>query len=126
MGCKIKILSHACVLVKTETSSIVVDPWLIGSCYWRSWWNFPKPAFTESDVDDVDAVVISHVHWDHWHGPTLKKYFKGKTVITAEDPNLRSEKDLRSIGFQDVRRLPHSKSINIGDIKCNFYITYIY
>ena len=121
MGCKIKILSHACVLVKTETSSIVVDPWLIGSCYWRSWWNFPKPAFTESDVDDVDAVVISHVHWDHWHGPTLKKYFKGKTVITAEDPNLRSEKDLRSIGFQDVRRLPHSKSINIGDIKVTFY-----
>jgi UDP-MurNAc hydroxylase len=121
VGCKIKILSHACVLVKTETSSIVVDPWLIGSCYWRSWWNFPKPAFTESDVDDVDAVVISHVHWDHWHGPTLKKYFKGKTVITAEDPNLRSEKDLRSIGFQDVRRLPHSKSINIGDIKVTFY-----
>lgn len=121
MGCEIKILSHACVLVNTETSSIVVDPWLIGSCYWRSWWNFPKPAFTESDLEHVDAVVISHIHWDHWHGPTLKKYFKGKSVVTAEDPNLRSENDLRSIGFKDVTRLSHSKSLNIGDIKVTFY-----
>ena len=121
MGCEIKILSHASLLVKTETSSIVIDPWLVGSCYWRSWWNFPKPAFTESDLEDVDAVVISHIHWDHWHGPTLKKYFKGKAVVTSKDPNLRSEHDLRSIGINDITRLSHSKSLNIGDIKVTFY-----
>lgn len=121
MSCEIKILSHACMLVKTETSSIVIDPWLIGSCYWRSWWNFPKSVFDESDLEDIDAVVISHIHWDHWHGPTLKKYFKGKTIVTAKDPNLRSSKDLRSIGFRDIRKLSHSKSINIGNIRVTFY-----
>ena len=121
MSCEIKILSHASLLVKTESSSIVIDPWLVGSCYWRSWWNFPKPAFTESDLEHVDAVVISHVHWDHWHGPTLKKYFKGKAVVTSEDPNLRSEHDLRSMEFNDITRLSHAKSLNIGDIKVTFY-----
>ena len=121
MGCEIKILSHACLLVKTSTSSIVIDPWLIGSCYWRSWWNFPKPEFTKSELEEVDAVVISHVHWDHWHGPTLKKHFKGKAVVTAADPNIRSEKDLRSIGFNDITKLSHSKSLIIGDIKVTFY-----
>lgn len=121
MSCEIKILSHACLLVKTEKSSLVVDPWLVGSCYWRSWWNFPKPVYEKSELDNVDSVVISHVHWDHWHGPTLKKFFKGKTVITANDPNLRSEKDLRSVGFKNIKRLPHSKSLYIGDIKVTFY-----
>jgi len=120
-ACEIKVLSHACLFVKTDTSSIIIDPWLIGSCYWRSWWNFPKPVYAESDLDRVDAVVISHVHWDHWHGPSLKKYFKGKPLIIADDPNLRSEKDMRSIGFRDIRRLSHSKSLLIGDIKVTFY-----
>jgi UDP-MurNAc hydroxylase len=121
MSCEIQILSHACLLVKTKKSSLVIDPWLVGSCYWRSWWNFPKPVYAKSDLDAVDAVVISHVHWDHWHGPTLKKFFKGKTVITADDPNLRSEKDLKSVGFNNIKRLSHSKSLYIGDIKVTFY-----
>lgn len=121
MSCEIKILSHASLIVKTATSSIIVDPWLVGSCYWRSWWNFPKSAYTESDLEEVDAIIISHIHWDHWHGPTLKKYFKGKPVIISDDPNPRSENDLKSIGFKDVSRLSHSKSINIGDIKITLY-----
>ena len=116
-----KILSHACMLVQTKKASVIIDPWLVGSCYWRSWWNFPQAVFEESDLRDVDAVIISHVHWDHWHGPTLKKYFKGKPVITSNDPNLRSERDLKSIGFDKITKLNHGKSIAIGDIKVTFY-----
>lgn len=86
MGCEIKILSHACLLVKTETSSIVIGPWLVGSCYWRSWWNFPKPAFTESDLEHVDAVVISHIHWDHWHGSTLKSTLRERLLLLLRIP----------------------------------------
>jgi UDP-MurNAc hydroxylase len=38
-----KILSHACLLVKRGKTSLIVDPWISGSCYWRSWWNYPEP-----------------------------------------------------------------------------------
>ena len=30
-------------LAEHKGVSVVCDPWLIGSCYWRSWWNFPEP-----------------------------------------------------------------------------------
>lgn len=116
-----KILSHACLLVRTENASIVIDPWLLGSCYWRSWWNFPEPSFDEEELAQVDAVVISHIHWDHWHGPTLKKLFRGKPVYIPDEPGLRSGDDLRAIGFKDVIRVPHAETVRVKDIAITMY-----
>jgi UDP-MurNAc hydroxylase len=118
---KVKILSHACVLLSSGTHSIVIDPWLLGSCYWRSWWNFPEPEYDEHELNNVDAVVISHIHWDHWHGPTLKKLFKGKPIFVPDEPGLRSERDLNSIGFMNVNRVPHAVTVNVGDISLTMY-----
>lgn len=118
---KIKILSHAGLLLQTQNTSIIVDPWLIGSCYWRSWWNFPEPEVSPEEIRQVDAIVISHIHWDHWHGPTLKKFFKGKPVYVPDEPSLRSEKDLRSIGFDKVYRVKHADPIQVGDITLTMY-----
>ncbi len=116
-----KILSHACLLVRTENASIVIDPWLLGSCYWRSWWNFPEPDFDEKELAQVDAVVISHIHWDHWHGPTLKKLFRGKPVYIPDEPGLRSGEDLGGIGFKEVIRVPHAETVRVKDIAITMY-----
>lgn len=118
---RFQVLSHASLLVSTDTTSVIVDPWLLGSCYWRSWWNFPRARFEEAEVRDVDAVIISHVHWDHWHGPTLKAFFKDKPVYVPDEPGLRSAVDLAAIGFKDVHRVPHGRSVVIGDIKLTLY-----
>lgn len=116
-----KILSHACLWVKHGATSVIIDPWLIGSCYWRSWWNFPDPVFDEEDIRAVDAVIISHIHWDHWHGPTLKKFLSGKRVIVPDEPGMRSAQDLKIIGYKDICRVRHGHHVNIGDLKITLY-----
>lgn len=116
-----EILSHACLLVKSKTHSVIIDPWLIGSCYWRSWWNFPSPHFDPDEIRAVDAVVISHVHWDHWHGATLKKFFKGKRFVVPDEPSRRSQKDLLLAGFDNLEAVPHGATLEIGDIKVTLY-----
>jgi UDP-MurNAc hydroxylase len=116
-----KILSHASILIRSGATSIIVDPWLIGSCYWRSWWNFPEPSFSEEEIAGVDAVIISHLHWDHWHGPTLRKFFKHKKIIIPDEPGVRSERDLRAIGFKDVRRVGHGEAVDIGNLRVTLY-----
>lgn len=118
---KIKVLSHACMLVSTDESSIIIDPWLTGSCYWRSWWNYPKPDIDIKELNSVDAIFISHIHWDHWHGPSLKKFFRGKKVYIGDDPNQRSFKDIKNIGFDDVEIIKHQQNISVGDIKISFH-----
>lgn len=99
-----------------------MDPWLIGSCYWRSWWNYP-PVDKESVVNlKVDAIYITHVHWDHWHGPSLKRLFSKDTlIITHDEPNKRSVNDLRAIGFKNIKLLKHGEPCEIGDIKITPY-----
>ena len=70
----------------------------------------------------VDAVYLTHVHWDHWHGPSLKKYISKDTlIITHDEPNKRSFNDLNSMGFKNVMLLRHGESLRIGDIKVTPY-----
>jgi UDP-MurNAc hydroxylase len=110
-----QILGHACMLVKRVTTSLIVDPWLVGSCYWRSWWNFPPAHINDVDLAEVGYVVLSHIHWDHWHGPTIKKYLKDKVFIIPDETGTRSERDLRSLGVKRIIRAKHGKAIDLGN-----------
>jgi len=116
-----RILSHAAMWVRSGGTSVVIDPWLVGSCYWRSWWNFPRAVFDEREMAEVDAVILSHLHWDHWHGPSLRKLFAGKPVLIPDEPGLRSGRDLKTIGFRDVRRLPHGRTVELGALRITLY-----
>ena len=118
----ITFLSHASILVESNGKKIIVDPWLIGSCYWRSWWNYPPVDPDLIKNLKVDAVYLTHVHWDHWHGPSLKKFFNKDTlIITHDEPNKRSINDLGALGFQNLKLLKHGQSFKIGDIKIYAY-----
>ena len=119
---KIKFHSHACLEVNTEHVTLITDPWLIGSCYWRSWWNYPPVKVDAVQNLQVDAIYLTHVHWDHWHGPSLKKLFSKETlIITHDEPNKRSVDDLRKIGFNNIKLLKHGTSFEFGDIKITPY-----
>ncbi len=49
---KFTIVSHAGLLVESAGTSLMMDPWIVGSCYWRSWWNYPKPAAFVSQLTE--------------------------------------------------------------------------
>ena len=122
METRFEILSHACLKVSHQGKSLITDPWLIGSCYWRSWWNYPPVDRESVENLQVDAIYITHVHWDHWHGPSLKKLFSKDTlIITHDEPNKRSVSDLKDIGFKNIKLLKHGETFELGDIKITPY-----
>ena len=119
----LKTLSHASCIIKNGDKTLITDPWLIGSCYWRSWWNYPpvKESIYE-DIKKIDAIYITHVHWDHWHGPSLKKFFPKETlIITHKESNTRSVEDLRSMGFNNIKLLKHGESFKLGSMILTAY-----
>lgn len=117
-----RILSHASMEIKHGGENLIIDPWLIGSCYWRSWWNYPPVKKETINHLNPTAIYITHVHWDHWHGPSLKQFLnKNIEIITHDEPNKRSLRDLKTFGFKKIRILKHGESYNIGEIKITPY-----
>lgn len=108
---KFTILSHAGLLVEHAGARVVCDPWLLGSCYWRSWWNFPEPD-PELIADlRADFIYLTHLHWDHFHGPSLKRLFSRNTcVLVPKVPTRRMVADLEYLGFRNVLEIPHGGS----------------
>lgn len=118
----LKILSHASIQVDYLNESLLVDPWLIGSCYWKSWWNYPPVEKNIINNLKPTAIYITHIHWDHWHGPTLKMFLDSNIqIITHKEPNERSIRDLKEFGFKNIKILKHGESFSIGEIKITPY-----
>lgn len=112
---KFTILSHAGVCVEHAGVRVVCDPWLIGSCYWRSWWNFPEPP--PELVRDLapDFIYLTHLHWDHFHGPSLQRLFSRDTrILVPKVPTRRMVDDLQYLGFHHVTEVPHGARVPLG------------
>jgi UDP-MurNAc hydroxylase len=112
---KFTILSHAGLLAEHDGVSVVCDPWLIGSCYWRSWWNFPEPDPRLMENLHPQFIYLTHLHWDHFHGPSLRKFFDPKTtVLVPKVPTRRMVQDLNWLGFHNVVEIPHGRAQRLG------------
>lgn len=109
------MLSHAGLSVTGGGLSLLCDPWLVGSTYWRSWWNYPpvEPALVATLHPDV--ISISHIHWDHFQGISLRRFPLDTPVLVPRGHHDRMRRDLEWMGFTDVRELRHGHRVELAD-----------
>jgi hypothetical protein len=73
---KLQTIGHASLCLRNDNHEpiLLTDPWLIGSCYWRSWWlqNYPTHDLVE-ELTKVKYCYITHEHPDHYHTPSIRK-----------------------------------------------------
>jgi hypothetical protein len=113
-------LQHASLLYRTKTTGILVDPQL------HSNYGLPnlKQDISRAMLEGfVDAILISHSHYDHWNFPTLMQFAPETPIIvpkvplasiTCEDMKAR----LEGLGFQNVIAVDwYAEPIVIGDIE---------
>src|SRR5262245_35852099 len=111
---KFTILSHACVLLEHGGTSLLIDPWLVGSCYWRSWWIFPEPPRDMIESLRPDFIYLTHLHWDHFHGVSLRRFPRTTRCIVPKVPTRRMVEDLNFLGFSDVQEVPHGGFVRLA------------
>ncbi len=115
-----QILSHAGLSVTSGGISLVCDPWLIGSCYWRSWWNYPPVSRELVEALKPDFIYLTHVHWDHFQGVSLRRFGYDTPIVIPREPCGRMRRDLQDMGFHQIVELWHGESLNLG---CDFTMT---
>lgn len=107
---RITFVGHATVLVEIDGVRLLTDPVLrrrIGPL-WRHG-PLPDPRLAE----DVDAVLISHLHHDHADVPSLRRLSRAVPVLAAPG----SGDFLARLGFGDVRELVPGDSGNVGGVR---------
>jgi UDP-MurNAc hydroxylase len=112
---KMTVLSHAGLLVENDSGQqLICDPWLVGSCYWRSWWNYPPVDKPTLDRLKPDVIYLTHIHWDHFHGPSLELFDSQTRILVPKGNYARMKKDLATLGFRNVLELRHGETYTIA------------
>ena len=108
------VIGHSCLYVETSAGTILVDPWLIGSCYWRSWWHFPPSAQAREEWFSPDYIYLTHHHFDHFHYPSMRKMDRRVHVLIPRFGVDVMEGEVRGLGFGRVTELPHGEVVDLG------------
>jgi L-ascorbate metabolism protein UlaG (beta-lactamase superfamily) len=102
-------LGHATVLVEMGGARILTDPLLrqrLG--HLRRYAPRPDPALW----DNVDAVVISHLHWDHLDLPSLRSLVGEPLIVVPRGAGTL----LRRAGLRRIAELEAGECIDVNGV----------
>jgi L-ascorbate metabolism protein UlaG (beta-lactamase superfamily) len=101
-------VGHATALLDHDGYRVITDPLLTKRvAHLRR--RRPLPA---DDVGEVDLVLLSHVHLDHLHLPSIARLRPGASALTPAG----SATLLRKAGFDDVREVRVGDRIEVGPV----------
>jgi UDP-MurNAc hydroxylase len=113
-GACFQTLSHAGLRVGFDGRELICDPWLIGSCYWRSWWNYPPVPTELVSGLKPDFIYLTHLHWDHFQGPSLRLFDPATPIYVPFDRYARMRRDLAAVGMKNVHELRHGERAQLA------------
>ncbi|HEY7106937.1 MAG TPA: MBL fold metallo-hydrolase [Acidimicrobiia bacterium] len=119
---KFTVIGHSCLFAETSAGTILVDPWLVGSCYWRSWWHYPPTSDPSPELLAPDYVYLTHHHFDHFHFPSMRRIDRRAHVLVPEFGVDVLAGEVRNLGFPEVMELPHGQVVQLGpDVRVASY-----
>jgi L-ascorbate metabolism protein UlaG (beta-lactamase superfamily) len=110
----ITYLNHASVLIKEDNTSLLIDPVLFGM-FWPIK-DFSPITFSPDQMPTIDAVLITHGHYDHLDLPSLKPFNNRSRILCP----LGYGSLIRDNGARHVQELDWLDSEKIGPFDVTF------
>jgi L-ascorbate metabolism protein UlaG (beta-lactamase superfamily) len=114
----ITFIGHSSFFLQIAGKSIVVDPnfarWLFVLKRLR------QPGIRISDLPPIDAVLVTHAHFDHLHRPSLRAIARATRRRSGRRPLIIVPQHLHDIvfdlGFEDVIEMNWWDQLRLGDL----------
>jgi L-ascorbate metabolism protein UlaG (beta-lactamase superfamily) len=109
-------IGHSTFLIQVAGRNILTDPiWSkrASPMQWLGPKRHARPGIAFADLPKIDAVVISHTHYDHLDRPTIKQL--GASPRYVLPPNFAEW--FAQLGIRTVTELPWWSSTSIEEIK---------
>ena len=114
----ITFIGHSSFFMQLAGTSIVVDPnfarWLFVLKRLR------QPGLRISDLPPIDAVLVTHAHFDHLHRPSLRAIARATLLKSGRRPLIIVPENVRDIvfdlGFADVVEMKWWEQFRLGDL----------
>jgi UDP-MurNAc hydroxylase len=111
---KVTYFGHACILVESGGTRILMDPWLTDPTYHGTWWHYPPLRLGIRDLPKIDYLYVSHEHPDHFDPPTLRQLEKDVTVLIGNFKRRRFYERLQAIGFRNITELTYGEDLGLN------------
>jgi L-ascorbate metabolism protein UlaG (beta-lactamase superfamily) len=105
-ACRLLYVGHATVLIELDGVRLLTDPVLRP----RVWHLRRRVPLDKAELERIDAALVSHVHFDHFDKPSLRRLGLDTTVVVP----VRARTLVR--GFSDVREVDVGDEVRIGNV----------
>lgn len=117
----ITFYSNATCLYEYKGYRLLADPWLTETAFEGAWIHETPLKTKPQDLLDVDGLMISHPHGDHFDKQTLKFFRRDIPILTIKDKASLCERLIKNEGFSNVIAVPDNRSVEMGPFKCTMF-----
>lgn len=112
-------IGHSSFFLQICGKNIVIDPnfarWLFVLKRLR------RPGLLVADLPPIDAVLVTHAHFDHLHRPSLRAIARRTRQLSGRRPLLIVPQHVRDIvfdlGFEEIRELRWWETTHVGKVE---------
>jgi UDP-MurNAc hydroxylase len=114
-------IGNACgIFTGKKGTRILCDPWVVDGVFDGSWCHYPKLETRPADLQDVDAIYVSHLHPDHFD----ERHFdfdRDKPLIVLDHPPNFLIKKLVGLGFTNFVKIRDKETVGFREFQLTMF-----